>query len=108
VTVAALLVGLVIVGVAVVVLGLRIVRAVRAGDDPELALPVGMYIGVISLMVASAIGTGSALAIAGAILFYVSDALIAWNRFIHEYPWGGVAIMVTYHLGQIGLVLSLI
>jgi uncharacterized membrane protein YhhN len=81
---------------------------VGAGDDPELALPVGLYIGVISLMVASAIGTESAVAIAGAVLFYVSDALIAWNRFIHEYAWGRVAIMVTYHLGQIGLVLSLI
>ena len=74
---------------------------------PELALPVSMYIGVISLMVASAIGTENLVAIAGATLFYVSDALIAWNRFIQEYPWGRVAIMVTYHLGQIGLVLSL-
>jgi len=63
---------------------------------------------VISLMVASAIGTESLVAVAGASLFYASDALIAWNRFIHEYAWGRVAIMVTYHLGQILLVLSLI
>ncbi|MGZ4692984.1 MAG: lysoplasmalogenase [Acidimicrobiales bacterium] len=108
VTLAAFAVGLVIVGLAVLVLGVRIVRAVREGDDPVLALPVAVYIGVISLMVASAIGTESALAIAGAGLFYVSDALIAWNRFIQEHSWGRVAIMVTYHLGQIGLVLSLI
>jgi uncharacterized membrane protein YhhN len=100
--------GLVIVAFAMVMLGQRIYRAVRHGDQPELALPVGMYIGVISLMVASAIGTRSPMAIAGASLFYASDALIAWNRFIHEYPWGRVAIMMTYHLGQIGLVLSLI
>jgi uncharacterized membrane protein YhhN len=108
VSLGAFAVGLAVVGLAVILLGLRIIRAVREGDHPELALPVGMYIGVISLMVASAIGTESAMAIAGAVLFYVSDALIAWNRFIHEYPWGRVAIMVTYHLGQIGLVLSLI
>ena len=96
-------------GVAVVLLGLRIIRAVPAASDaPELALPVSMYIGVISLMVASAIGTESAVAIVGASLFYASDALIAWNRFIQEYVWGRVAIMVTYHLGQIALVLSLI
>jgi uncharacterized membrane protein YhhN len=58
------------------VLGLRIIRAVR-GATPELALPVSMYIGVISPMVASAIGTESVVAVVGASLFYASDALIA-------------------------------
>ncbi len=108
VTLAAFAAGVFIVAVAVVVIGLRIIRAVRESDAPELALPVTMYIGVISVMLASAIGTESIVAIAGATLFYVSDALIAWNRFIQEYPWGRVAIMTTYHLGQIALVLSLI
>jgi uncharacterized membrane protein YhhN len=108
VSLAAFAVGVLVVALAVVLLGLRIIRAVRASDAPELALPVSMYVGVISLMVASAIGTESAVAIVGASLFYASDALIAWNRFIHEYAWGRVAIMITYHLGQIALVLSLI
>jgi uncharacterized membrane protein YhhN len=108
VSLAAFAVGVLIVAVAVLVLGLRIIRAVRVSDAPELALPVSMYVGVISLMVASAIGTESVVAVLGASLFYVSDALIAWNRFIHEYAWGRVAIMITYHLGQIALVLSLI
>jgi hypothetical protein len=44
----------------------------------------------------------------GAGLFYVSDALIAWNRFIEARPWGDLAIIVTYHLGQIGLALALV
>ena len=100
--------GLVVVGVAVVILGRRIVRAVAEGDERELVVPVGLYIGVISLMVASAIGTENVFAVLGASLFYGSDALIAWTKFIKEYPWGRVAIMVTYHLGQIGLVLSMI
>ena len=59
-------------------------------------------------MVASAIGTENPFAIVGALLFYSSDALIAWNTFVKSYPWGRVTIMVTYHLGQIGLVLSMI
>jgi uncharacterized membrane protein YhhN len=63
--------------------------------------------GVISLMVASAIGTGHLLAVAGAASFYASDALIAWNRFVRGTAHAGVAIMVTYHLAQMGLVLSL-
>jgi uncharacterized membrane protein YhhN len=101
-------VGLVIVAFAVLLLGQQIIRALRGSDARELVLPVGLYIGVISLMVASAIGTESALAIVGASLFYVSDALIAWTRFIRDFAWGRVVIMVTYHLGQIGLVLSLV
>ena len=45
---------------------------------------------------------------AGATLFYASDALIAWNKFVREHGWGRLAIIVTYHVGQILLVLSLI
>ena len=44
----------------------------------------------------------------GAGLFYVSDALIAWNRFVRETPHAHVSIMVTYHLAQVASVLSLV
>ena len=96
------------VGVALLVLGRRIVRGVGAGPDTDLVAPVAIYMGLISLMVASAVGTTEALAIVGAVLFYVSDALIAWTRFVRDLPHGRVAVMVTYHLAQICLVLSLI
>ena len=102
------LIGIVIVMAALAVIGTTILKAVRAGDEPKLAGPVVAYMFVISAMVASAIGTGQAVAIGGAVLFYASDALIAWNRFVRETPYARVAIMVTYHLGQIGLVLSLV
>ena len=101
-------IGVLVVLLAVGVLGLRILRAVRAGDEPALTGPVSAYIAVISAMVATAFGTGSAVAVAGAGSFYASDAFIAWNRFIGETPRHRLVIMVTYHLGQIGLVLSLI
>ncbi|WP_334143664.1 lysoplasmalogenase [Rhabdothermincola sp.] len=99
--------GLVVVLAVILVVGVRIVRAVRADDD-ALAVPVTAYLAVISLMVASAFGTGNGFAIAGALLFYASDAMIAWNRFVQPHPWARVAIMTTYHLGQFGLVLSLV
>jgi uncharacterized membrane protein YhhN len=102
------LVGIVIVMALLAVLGTRILRGVRAGPDPGLAGPVVAYMCVISAMVASAIGVGHALAVVGAGLFYVSDALIAWNRFIAETRHGRLAIMVTYHLAQVALVLSLV
>jgi uncharacterized membrane protein YhhN len=102
-----LLAGVLLVAVGILVLGTQIVRAAYAAET-QLALPVMLYIGVISAMVVAAIGMGEPLGIAGAALFYSSDALIGWSRFVREYSWAPVVIMVTYHLGQLGLVLSLI
>ena len=102
------LIGIVIVMALLAVIGTRVLRGVRAGPDPGLAGPVVAYMCVISAMVASAIGVGQVMMVIGAALFYVSDALIAWNRFVAETRHSGVAIMVTYHLAQVGLVLSLL
>jgi uncharacterized membrane protein YhhN len=103
-----LLLGVAVVAVALLTLARRIVSAVRASDEPALVAPVIAYVTVISSMVVSAFGTGNPIAIGGALLFYASDALIAWNRFVQQVPQGRLAIMVTYHLGQTGLVLSLL
>jgi len=59
------------------------------------------------VMVASAGGTGSAVALIGALLFFYSDAVLAWNRFVRPLRWGRVVNIVPYHLGQAILVLSL-
>jgi uncharacterized membrane protein YhhN len=47
------------------------------------------------------------VALLGAVAFYVSDALIAWTRFIADFRHSRLAVMVTYHLAQVGLVLAL-
>jgi uncharacterized membrane protein YhhN len=101
-------VGIVVVLGAVAVVGRRIVAGVRAGDHPELAVPVIAYLVVISAMVISAFGTTAAWAIVGASLFYASDATLAWNRFLEPRRFGPLAVIVTYHLGQVGLVLWLV
>jgi uncharacterized membrane protein YhhN len=76
-----------------------------------------LYMIVISQMVASAVANNAEtdfpqpqalIGAVGAGLFYMSDALIAWTRFVKELRWGPVAIHVTYHLAQIGLVLSFV
>jgi uncharacterized membrane protein YhhN len=74
----------------------------------KLRAPVALYMGVISAMAVLALGSGNARAAAGASLFFVSDALIAWNRFVRPMPPVRPAIMATYHVGQAGLVLSLL
>lgn len=104
---AGFLIGVVIVGLALPVLGPRIVGAIRNTDDAGLAVPVVVYMTVISGMVVAAGASGVALALAAAVAFYVSDALIAWTRFITGLRHGRLAVMITYHLAQIGLVVSL-
>jgi uncharacterized membrane protein YhhN len=104
---AGVLAGLVVVAGAFALVGTPLIAGIRR-TEPAMAPPVMAYMGVISAMVVCAIGTGHGVAIAGAVLFYASDALIGWGRFVQSYDWGRVAIMVTYHVGQILLVLSLI
>jgi uncharacterized membrane protein YhhN len=59
-------------------------------------------------MVASAAGAGNWWAVAGAVLFLTSDTILGWRQFVSQRSWMPVAIMVTYHLAQAGLVISLI
>ncbi len=93
--------------VAAGVVGTRIVRGARE-QDQRLTVPVAAYITVISTMVAVAAGTVVPAAIVGALLFYASDAVLGWNRFVKPVSNGRVIVHCTYHLGQIGLVLALV
>lgn len=102
-----LIVGGVLVLAAAVTIGRRIVTA-AARTDKALAGPVALYLVAISTMVVLAVGTGHPVAIAGALLFFCSDAVLGWDRFVHPLRHGHLAVMVTYHLGQLGLVLALV
>jgi uncharacterized membrane protein YhhN len=102
------LVGIAVVAACVGTVGRRVVQGVASGDHREMVGPVIAYLVVISFMVISAFGTAGWWAIAGATLFYASDATLAWNRFLEQRRFGPLAVMVTYHLGQIGLVAWLV
>jgi uncharacterized membrane protein YhhN len=95
---------------------LAVRQGLRRKDKLALAFPVLAYVFVISIMVLTALtapgeqewSRGSIVAAAvGALLFYCSDALIGVHRFVKELSWAPVAIMITYHLGQMGLAYSL-
>jgi uncharacterized membrane protein YhhN len=101
------LVALLIAVLLVIVFLPPIVRALRA-SLPQLVWPVLAYVAVFVVMVASAGGTGSLVALAGALLFFYSDAILAWNRFVKPLPMGRIVNIVPYHLGVALLVLSLI
>jgi uncharacterized membrane protein YhhN len=108
-TAVALVVAIVVVIAVVAPLGRRILTSVaQAGEPGGLRGAVAGYMVVISAMLASALASGNLLAAVGATLFVASDSMIAWDRFVRRFAWAPVAIMVTYHLGQAGLVLSLL
>ena len=94
--------------VVAAVIGTRYVRALREKAETELVVPVVAYVAVIAAMATTALASGNWLAGAGAVLFMTSDALIGYDRFVTPRAWAPLAIIVTYHLGQLGLTLSLL
>jgi uncharacterized membrane protein YhhN len=105
-------VGLLAAALAVAVVSVAVVmpaiyRALRK-TRPSLVAPVIAYVAVFVVMVASAGGTGSGVALAGALVFFYSDALLAWNRFVKPVGSGRFVNIIAYHSGQALLVLSLV
>ena len=100
-------IAVVAVALLVIVIGRRIVSG-AARRDRALRIPVVAYLTVISVMLLAAAGAGNAWAIAGATLFVVSDSILGWRQFVAPRPWMAPAVMVTYHLAQAGLVISLV
>ena len=86
----------------------RRILAGAAAQSPRLRWPVALYMLAISAMLVMAFATGLWAAVAGALLFYASDSLLGWNRFVRPLPHGRLGLMVCYHLGQLGLVLALL
>jgi alkenylglycerophosphocholine/alkenylglycerophosphoethanolamine hydrolase len=95
----------------------RILTGVREKGLQELVVPVMVYGTVITLMLLSAILTfyrlgwktsASGLVSLGAILFYLSDIILAWNKFVTPINYGRVMNMIAYHLGQIALITGIV
>jgi uncharacterized membrane protein YhhN len=82
-------------------------RLLRAVPDAALRSGVAAYMLVIAGMVSSALASGIGSAAVGALFFLVSDSLLGWNRFVRPFANARVAIIVTYHLGQLGLTAAL-
>lgn len=80
--------------------------------DPALKIAVTLYVTVICLMAAQAIGRAtvlrnrSAMLVAtGACVFMASDTLIAINRFVWPVPLASLWILSLYYLAQLLIVL---
>jgi uncharacterized membrane protein YhhN len=95
----------------------QIAAGLKSRDKSRLKLPVFIYVIVISLMVFSALVTlvrpdsqwrtyPALLVSAGSLLFFISDASLAWDRFVKKLPYGSLQVISTYQLGQISIILG--
>ena len=81
------------------------------GIPAGMRVPVAIYAGVIAVMALSVLNLKGKIAgpaftslFAGALFFMLSDSLLALNKFGQAFEGAGMAIMVTYILGQFLLV----
>ncbi len=104
-------------GVSGVRVSRRIVRAIDEKGLSHLRWPVIIYANVITLMLLSALLTlyreewltGAALLVSvGATLFYISDLILAWNKFVTPIKNGRLYNIALYHLGQITLMVGVV
>jgi len=95
----------------------RIVGAMRAKGEDRLVVPVIVYSTVISVMLFAAMSTifdpawktsATLFVSIGAFLFYMSDVILAWNKFVTPITNGRIFNILAYHLGQIGLIAGII
>lgn len=102
------LVGLVLVAVLAATVGRLVVPAAARDGGPALGAACAAYLVVIGTMVVAAWATGRPLVALGATVFMGSDAVLALDKFVRPVRFGQVAVMVTYHLGQVLIVLGLL
>jgi uncharacterized membrane protein YhhN len=93
----------------------RLAAGITARKLEGLQRPVLFYSIVISLMLLSALATlvrpewkafPSLWMSLGALLFFISDATLAWNKFVVPLPYARLQVIIAYHLGQIAIILG--
>jgi len=107
----------IIVGLGGVRVMRRIVAPLAAKGQARMRTPIIIYSAVISLMLLSAMikltdftwSTGAAVLVSvGAFLFYISDIILAWHKFVAPIQNGRIYNIGAYHLGQIMLIAGVV
>ena len=95
----------------------RILGALASKGQARLRMPIIVYSMVISIMLLSAMlklmditwDAGAAVLVSGgAFLFYISDIILAWTKFVTPIQHGRIYNIAAYHLGQIMLIAGVI
>ena len=83
-------------------------------EHPKETGPVVAYIAIVTAMVVVAVAASFSAAsllaglllAGGAVLFWLSDMMIGIRRFIRPFAAERMGVIVTYHLGQFGIIAS--
>ena len=95
----------------------RILGVLSSKGQVSMRTPIIVYSLVISVMLLSAMmklsdltwdANAAALVSVGAFLFYISDIILAWNKFVSPIQHGRIYNIAAYHLGQIALIAGVI
>lgn len=99
----------------------KLIKNMSSDYVKKLRIPLLAYTLVISIMLLSALSTlirpeppspggwnalPALLVSAGAMLFFLSDTSLAWNKFVNAFPYANLIVMITYHLGQLGIIIG--
>ena len=88
---------------------LQLRSGLKASGSEGLILPVTFYVIIISIMLWSAstsffreewLTQAAILVTVGAGIFFFSDAVLGWNRFVNEIPRGNLIVIMAYHAAQ--------
>ena len=95
----------------------RILAPLVAQRQTQLRIPIIIYGVVISIMLLSALlkltdlswkPVAALLVGLGAFLFYLSDIILAWMKFVAPVQYGPTYNILSYHLGQIALIAGVV
>ena len=107
--------GLILFGVIFIVslkVILKIIKSIKSTTRKQMKTYLLLYSLIISLLLYSASLTlldsnwnyiSALWVVFGALFFYVSDVMNAWNRFVSPVSFGSVKIMISYHFAQIAM-----
>lgn len=108
---------IIFVGLIAFVIFHKISNGLKAQGQMKLRIPILIYSFVIALMLVSALLTmiapnsewnsfPSLLVSFGAIFFFISDTLLAWNKFVNPIKYGSLFVIITYHFAQITITIG--
>ena len=95
-----------------------VLRLIRPGIESKIKgkrflAPFFLYFSALTLMTLSALlclirpewaQPAASLAAAGGVLFFTSDSMLSYDRFVNPIPHARFWVHLTYHLGQLGLI----
>lgn len=100
--------GLVLVLLALLAFGHRVLTGAQRQGGNSLAIAVAAYMAALGSTVVLGIGTSSLWVAYGILAFAISDLVLASDRFVARRGWAPLTVAITYHLAQTLLLVGLV